>query len=90
MTKDSWAQVADALARRLARYATCLQHESLRAGAAHGCPACADITALRRFERHHLRARGTPFGSPLAAVAAAAEYDVPLPLDDALILDLEA
>lgn len=79
--KDTWVQVAGALARRLARHATCQQHDSVRAGAAHGCPACADITALRRFERHYLRARGTPFVLAQTA-AAAADYDVPLPLDD--------
>lgn len=82
--KDTWVQVADALARRLARHATCQQHDSVRAGAAHGCPACADITALRRFERHYLRARGTPF---VLAQTAAADYDVPLPLDDEIDLE---
>lgn len=84
-SKDTWAQVAEALARRLALHAACIDHDSVRSGVARGCPACADIAVMRRFERHHQRARGAPWAAPSAA--AGAQYDVPLPLDDEELLD---
>ena len=80
-SRDTWAQCAELLARRLAVHAHCDQHESIRSGIAQGCQPCADIAALRRFERHYSRVRGIPFHADATPAAAAADYDIPLPLE---------